>query len=81
VQDGAKSLSVRGEFVLGAENGFFVDGALEDAGLLELAELLGEDLVRGLGDAAAKLAEAKLAVLELVEDERLPLASDDAKRG
>ena len=43
--------------------------------------MFGENLVRRLRDASPKLPEAKLVVLELVEDERLPLTSDDAERG
>jgi hypothetical protein len=80
-KDGAKAFTVRGEFVLGAEDSLVIDGAPQDPGLFELAQLFGEDFMGCLGNASPKLPEAKFAVLKLIEDEGLPLASDDAECG
>ena len=80
-QEGPKGLAVRGQFVFGAQDGLMVEGALKNADLLQFAELLGQHLVRDLRDAALELTKTEPAALELVEDERFPLASDDAERG
>lgn len=80
-QDGTKAFTVRGELVLRAQDRLVIHGALHDAGLFELSEVFGKDFVRGLGDASAELPEAKFTALELVQDEGLPLASDDAECG
>ena len=80
MKDWAETLAVRGEFVLGAQDSLAIESAVNDASLFQLAEMLGQNLVRGFGDAALELAKAELAALEFVEDERLPFASDDAER-
>lgn len=74
-----KSFAVGSQLILGAKNGLTIKGALHDAGVFELAEMLDENLVRSLRNPAAQLTKPKLAILQFVKDEGLPFASDDAE--
>lgn len=67
-----------GVFHLGGDDG--VGGALDDAVVLELAELLGEHLLGDGGDGAFQIGEAAdAAAEELEEDEELPAAFEHAE--
>jgi hypothetical protein len=58
-----------------------VDFARNNAVPLELAQLLSEHLLRGVGQKSTELAEAKGAIVnQMINDDRLPFSSEHVER-
>jgi hypothetical protein len=59
-----------------------VDLARNNAVSLELAQLLSEHLLRGVGQKSTELAEAKGTIVnQMINDDRLPFSSQDIECG
>lgn len=81
LQRGPECLAVTAQPVLALRNLSLLNGSNQDACLLQLPELLGEDLVSNALNGPAKLPEAPRSVFQFEKNKRLPLPSDDVDRG
>jgi hypothetical protein len=79
-KNGSKGLAMPSEGVFDAGRNLCVDLANDDVIAFELAELLGEHFLRWSGEQSLELVEAPDPGLQVVENRRLPLASDDMSR-
>src|SRR6266542_4210258 len=79
-EDGYQRPAELAHRILDPRGNLRVDGPDDQLVALQLAKLLGEHLLGHLGDQPAKTAEALRRLLEVPEDERLPLAPDRLER-
>jgi len=67
---------VTGYAVFDARRNFGVDLAADQAFFFEIAQSLGQDLVRDVGHEAAQFVEAAHAGIKPIEADQAPLAAD-----
>jgi len=79
-EDGYQRPAELAHRILDPRGNLRVDGPDDQLVALQLAKLLGEHLLGHLGDQPAKTAEALRRLLEVPQDERLPLAPDRLER-
>src|SRR5262249_39676980 len=80
-QDRPQARAERGQLVFDARRHLRVDRARDQAVLLELAQLGGQHALGAVGQLAAQLAEAELAVEQPEQHDALPAAPAHAERG